>query len=171
MDTDDPIVEEGLSGAMDGAAVEPVATAALGNAGSLVTWMDQDDLLRELWLKNTPPGEISKQLNRSVAAIMTRAARLGLPRRCAPGRKTGQRYEINKSRLPVSRPLRKTVDSAGSSVKDDAVPEDNTTPRICLMCLRKFPSAGRHNRICPSCKNSHEYVAGSRIPDINLSSV
>lgn len=173
MDTDDSTLEEGLSGTTEVVTDETPSSSAgpSANTGSLVTWMDQDDTLRDLWLKNTPPNEIATQLNRSVAAIMTRAARLGLPRRCAPGRKTGQKYEINKARLPVSRPARKATGGARLPDQAGEGTEENTVPRICLMCLRKFPSLGRHNRICPSCKNSHEYASGSRIPDITLGSV
>ena len=127
------------------------------------TWMEQDPILRDLWGRNLPPVTIAEQLNRSVAAIMTRAARLGLPRRFAPGRKAGQRY-ASIAPTPTKKPRERT--SRGeSSVAYEASAQ--AADRICLMCLKKFPSEGRHNRICPSCKGSPEYVAGSRIPDIS----
>ena len=42
-------------------------------------WLEQDGLLREMWMHNQPPAAIAKALDRSVPAIMTRAARLGVP--------------------------------------------------------------------------------------------
>lgn len=164
MDENSPVAQE--SGTL-----EPSMPEAAGGSASLVSWLDQDDVLRELWLKNMPPSEIATKLNRSVAAIMTRAARLGLPRRFAPGRKAGQRYELSKTRLPISRAAKKAVDSGDSSSENAGDEKPQFTSRICLMCLRKFPSAGRHNRICPACKNSHEYISGSRVPDTTFGSI
>jgi hypothetical protein len=40
--------------------------------------------------------------------------------------------------------------------------------RICLMCLSKFQSLGRHNRNCPTCKNSAEYESANRLPDLDF---
>jgi len=123
------------------------------------TWMEQDSVLRDLWMKNKTPQEISELLGRSTAAIMTRAARLGLPRRSAPGRKPGSRRPFKENRQPVRlSPL--------------TIPEGELAPhgstRICLMCLRPFQSQGRHNRICPSCKNSSEYHAAVSLSEINF---
>src|SRR5580704_3379076 len=53
------------------------------------SWQEQDVVLRDLWMQNKTPQQISEALGRSVPAIMTRAVRLGLPRRSAPGRKPG----------------------------------------------------------------------------------
>lgn len=128
----------------------------------LPNWQDQDDLLRELWQRNLPPQAIAEQLNRSVAAVMTRAVRLGLPRRAAPGRKPG-------SRLPDA--SRKTSTSRRRAAPP-AAEEETVIPapaeRICLMCLTRFASVGRHNRICPRCKESAEYTAACSVPDINF---
>jgi hypothetical protein len=50
------------------------------------SWTEQDEVLTSLWQKGDKPEQIALALNRSVAAVMTRAARLGLQRRFAPGR-------------------------------------------------------------------------------------
>ncbi len=123
-------------------------------------WQDQDVQLRDLWSQNLAPPVIAEKLGRSVAAIMTRAVRLGLPRRSAPGRKPGQK-----------RPPSDLNRNAGVKVRASKMaeaPVGDPALRICLMCLEKFQSAGRHNRICSSCKSSSEYSAGSSIPDINF---
>lgn len=130
-----------------------------------MNWQDQDDHLREMWLRNQPPAVIAEQLGRSVAAIMTRAARLGLPRRAAPGRKPGyRRTEGIRGSTGVAVRTRSETNIVG--VKGEG--EVQILPRICLMCLNKFPSQGRHNRICPACKGSAEYSAGSSIPDFDF---
>jgi hypothetical protein len=131
-----------------------------------MTWHLQDALLRDLWKQNLPPMAIAEKLNRTVAAVMTRAARLGLRRRFAPGRKAGQRYEHRRPRttLPAKR-LRKMVEQ-GMALPEATNPA--MSMRICLMCLKKFLSTGRDNRICPECKGSSEYAAGTRIPDTDL---
>jgi hypothetical protein len=132
------------------------------------SWQEQDSLLRELWLQNKTQQEISEILNRSVAAIMTRAARLGLPRRSAPGRKPGSRrlpgaQDQQGTPRTVSQP--RTVARAMRDATENA---PQPSARICLMCLRSFQSMGRHNRICPSCKSSSEYVSATSMPDIHL---
>jgi len=125
------------------------------------SWQEQDVLLRDMWIQNKPPFEIASTLGRSVAAIMTRAARLGLPRRAAPGRKPGNRaFTSGDSRMTSPRPAVSRAPEGKSEVQ--------TTPRICLMCLRSFPSQGRHNRICSSCKNSADYVSAVSLADINI---
>jgi predicted amidophosphoribosyltransferase len=43
-----------------------------------------------------------------------------------------------------------------------------TSSRICLMCLNKFESLGRQNRICPSCKSSSEYESASALPELHV---
>jgi len=127
-------------------------------------WLDQDDQLRDMWLRNLSPANIAEQLGRSVAAIMTRAARLGLPRRSAPGRKPGYRRteESRTTRMATTAGLVKNASPQGLEGQMQVV------PRICLMCLNKFPSQGRHNRICPSCKASAEYSSGSSVPDFDF---
>jgi hypothetical protein len=117
-----------------------------------------------MWLQNKTPQEISAILNRSVAAVMTRAARLGLPRRAAPGRKPGSRRALNGTEGTVAR-----VPQARHTVRaPDGVPAPQVSTRICLMCLRPFQSQGRHNRICSSCKSSSEYESAVSIPDIHI---
>ena len=37
-----------------------------------------------------------------------------------------------------------------------------TTRRRCLRCRRWFPSYGLQNRICPACKNSHDWQTANR---------
>jgi hypothetical protein len=127
------------------------------------SWLDQDELLREMWIRNEKPSKIAGQLGRSIAAIMTRAARLGLPRRAAPGRKPGyqRRDTAGKTASPISR-TSKSIERNERGA--DADPGMHLV-RVCLMCLNRFPSEGRHNRICPGCKGSAEYNAGSSIPE------
>jgi hypothetical protein len=127
------------------------------------TWQEQDILLRDLWTQNKTPQEISDQLGRSIAAIMTRAARLGLPRRSAPGRKPGSHRILQRGEVRVTTPRPASLKTQESK---DSPPQPST--RICLMCLRPFPSLGRHNRICPSCKSSAEYESAVALSDINL---
>jgi hypothetical protein len=124
------------------------------------SWTEQDEQLTSLWQKGEKPEAIAQILNRSVAAVMTRAARLGLQRRFAPGRKPkklsyeemAQANMRNQARL--SGQLQTTPPQASH--------------RICLMCLTRFQSAGRHNRICQSCKDSPEYRQASGLPDVNI---
>jgi len=140
------------------------------------SWQEQDVVLREMWMDNKSPQVIAEKLSRSVSAIMTRAARLGLPRRTAPGRKprpqmpddmSGGSQQPNTGtrdtrRLPI-KATAKDIDLADKAVAASA-------PRICLMCLRTFQSVGRHNRICASCKGSSEYASASTLADIHLPS-
>ncbi|MDD5586608.1 MAG: hypothetical protein PHY92_06595 [Alphaproteobacteria bacterium] len=132
---------------------------------SPLNWLDQDGLLREMWLRNEKPSKIAGQLGRSVAAIMTRAARLGLPRRSAPGRKPGyQRKDtVRKAAAALSR-VSAPLDRNGD--RDVSAEPGMHSVRVCLMCLNRFPSEGRHNRICPGCKGSANYNSGSSIPDM-----
>ena len=133
-----------------------------------VNWLDQDDRLRELWIGNVPLAQIAEELKRSTAAIMTRAARLGLPRRAAPGRKPGSRSgprDPSKPRKERAPRRRRTPPVEVFSVESLAA---HPTVRLCLMCLGRFSSVGRFNRICVACKNSAEYIAGSSIPEISM---
>jgi len=145
-----------------------VGASPLASAGGGPSWLDQDEVLRDMWGGNKSPEEISVALGRSVAAIMTRAARLGLPRRAAPGRKRGYK----RTDAP-----RKMVAAAGTShvrvalpvqEEDYAFAQPEIKTRVCLMCLNKFQSQGRHNRICPACKGSAEYATGSCTPDFTF---
>ncbi|MGE4350932.1 MAG: GcrA family cell cycle regulator [Bdellovibrionales bacterium] len=146
---------------------QPLQDAGLSGVGP--SWQEQDDVLRQLWNENKSPEEIATILGRSVAAVMTRAARIGLPRRAAPGRKRGYKRSETK---------RKVLAAAGTRVRV-AVPteidEDHESyeppevkMRVCLMCLKKFQSQGRHNRICPACKGSADYATGSSTPDFTF---
>ncbi len=137
-----------------------------GNSGGLPlgpSWQEQDTVLRDLWLQNQTPQAIAEALNRSIPAIMTRAARLGLPRRSAPGRKPGRRPLDDKG-MPVS-PVTRAPPRAAQETPNTTVA---TSPRICLMCLSRFESLGRQNRICPSCKGSSEYESASALPELHV---
>ena len=131
------------------------------------SWQEQDGILRDLWMQNKTPQQIGEILGRSVPAIMTRAARLGLPRRSAPGRKPGA---ASTRRLPsaheVTNAPRRTAPRAEATDTLEAPPQASL--RVCLMCLRKFESAGRHNRICMPCKGSAEYSQAATLPDVHL---
>ncbi|MEJ0061948.1 MAG: hypothetical protein WDO70_01760 [Alphaproteobacteria bacterium] len=135
-------------------------------AAVLASWSDQDEILRQSWLVGESPSHIAEKLGRSVAAIMTRAARLGLPRRFAPGRKpTGRRSFLPPSPPPLKQALPRPPAAPKDSAPD---PSRTTVERICLMCMTKFPSLGVHNRICANCKDSNDYLAGSRLPDLDF---
>lgn len=145
---------------------QPPAPAASGVSGPAVVsgWHDQDGILRDMWVRNQTPQAIAEALGRSVPAVMTRAARLGLPRRSAPGRKPGPRIDAGKSEASGearTAPRAKPQAPAGE-------PAPQTSLRVCLMCLKKFESAGRHNRICSTCKSSAEYGTASALPEIPL---
>lgn len=131
----------------------------------LATWAEQDELLRTMWLAGEAPPVIADRLGRSVAAIMTRAARLGLPRRFAPGRKpTGRRNFLPMQKSALAR----APHEPGAKTLPGEALTRPLTERICLMCLTKFPSQGPHNRICQSCKESNDYQAGARLPDLDF---
>ena len=141
-----------------------------GNGASAATsgsWLEQDETLRNMWMQNETPQSISAALNRSVPAIMTRAARLGLPRRSAPGRKPGRRLlsdQHDGTTVIRSDVARRSVRTSVAPLNEAPV----TSLRVCLMCLHKFESAGRHNRICPSCKGSAEYESAASLSDIHV---
>ena len=132
-------------------------------AGIPASWAIQDNILRDLWQRNLSPDLIGAQLNRSVPAIMTRAARLGLPRRAAPGRK---RVLRSPDEVRVRQTERSRTRSA--ELKEALAPKEGVATRVCLMCVAPFQSQGRHNRICPKCKGSTEYEAGARLPDLDF---
>lgn len=146
------------------AAIPPAAAGGTALNISASSWAEQDEVLRTMWLAGEPPPQIAEKLSRSVAAIMTRAARLGLPRRFAPGRKPTARRNFLPQQ-PRSVPARRPAQEEAAA---DGTENRPTTERICLMCLVKFPSLGAHNRICASCKESNSYLAGSRLPDLDF---
>ncbi|MDP9195153.1 MAG: hypothetical protein M3O22_00015 [Pseudomonadota bacterium] len=124
------------------------------------SWSDQDQDLRSLWQAGQPPWEIASALGRSVPAIMTRAARLGLPRRFTPGRKP--RSVRNGEQAAAARAARNAVKAENPG---------NKQLRVCLMCTSDFWSGGPHNRICPRCKDSPEYTSASRLGEHTISSM
>ena len=135
------------------------------------SWQEQDSTLRDLWMQNKTPQEIGDALGRSVPAIMTRAARLGLPRRAAPGRKPGAGSTRRLPPLETEITKRDKRRAQAAADRDDASSVEAATQasvRVCLMCLRKFESAGRHNRICAPCKGTAEYIQASALPDVQL---
>lgn len=149
-------------------AIDSQSKGSGGGMAVLPNWAEQDSLLRTYWVELKSPEEISEILGRSVAAIMTRAARLGLPRRAAPGRKRGfKRTDLSAKdrtvRIKVKR-SRVILDEA-DEVKDGPL---EVKLRVCLMCLKKFESQGKHNRICPVCKGSAEYATGASTPDFTF---
>ena len=133
------------------------------------SWQEQDGLLRDLWMQNKTQQEISDALGRSVAAIMTRAARLGLPRRAAPGRKPGSTRRVLDGHDHDAPPRASLPRQSSSRASGDAIPAAaQPSTRICLMCLSSFPSQGRHNRICSSCKGTAEYGSAVALADIHF---
>jgi hypothetical protein len=150
---------------------DPSSNSTPGQASGLVgaSWQEQDGVLRELWMQNKTPQEIGDVLGRSIPAIMTRAARLGLPRRSAPGRKPGVATTRRLPPVETSRSMPRQRDVADNS-EAYAFPASQAGLRVCLMCLRKFESNGRHNRICAPCKGTAEYSQASSLPDIQLPS-
>jgi hypothetical protein len=143
----------------------PIVPPPLG-----ASWQEQDVVLRDLWMQNKTPQQISEALGRSVPAIMTRAVRLGLPRRSAPGRKpgTGATRHLPSAASGAILEKRRAVSSGASDLDASAEAKPQLSLRVCLMCLRKFESAGRHNRICSTCKGSAEYGLASALPDVQL---
>jgi hypothetical protein len=150
----------------DGAQREDAASLSSSAIPPVISWQDQDDQLRVLWRENKSPEEIADILGRSVAAVMTRAARLGLPRRAAPGRKRGYKRTEAPRRVKAMPPRSRTPRTGGVQEEEaDPLRPSEVASRICLMCLKKFQSQGRHNRICPTCKGSADYSTGSSTPD------
>lgn len=141
------------------AVQQPHVPNANDNAGSALSWTQQDGTLRDLWGQNLTPDQIADSLGRSVAAVMTRAARLGLPRRFAPGRKP-----LVKGTAVVQR-QRPAKTFSQEMFKEILGPGISRAMRTCLMCVNPFQSQGSHNRICPRCKGSPDYEAGNRLPD------
>jgi hypothetical protein len=146
----------------------PPAPVEIAGGGPAPSWQEQDITLRDMWTQNKSQQEIADALGRSIPAIMTRAARLGLPRRSAPGRKPGQRSVNHQGAAAAYATTRRAAPRAAMGSSAEAQPQ--TSPRVCLMCLKKFESFGRHNRICTSCKGSAEYETASALPNIHIPS-
>jgi hypothetical protein len=141
-------------------------TALLGS-----NWTEQDQLLCDLWLAGATPQAIAAQLGRSPQAVLTRAARLALPRRSAPGRKPQGGRLPQPPRQPLSMAQLEAAlaaDGATTAREPEFPPAAQPLQRLCLMCLKAFASQGRHNRICLPCKDSAAYQAGARLPDVDI---
>ena len=153
----------------DRPAASPLAEGGVNVLGG--SWQEQDIVLRDLWMQNKTPQQISDVLGRSIPAIMTRAARLGLPRRSAPGRKPGAGASRRLPSPHDDNGLQETRRSTASAQRQQETQSESPSQaslRVCLMCLRKFESIGRHNRICAPCKGSSEYNQASTLPDVHL---
>lgn len=158
------------------AETAPAAQAETTPAVALlspVNWIDQDPVLREMWLRNESCEAIAEALGRSTAAIMTRAARLGLPRRAAPGRKSGYKRADVATKPRTTRRATDTESASkqadqGYDVGQSRFAQPVPAMRVCLMCLNKFQSQGAHNRICSSCKGSSQYAAASGLPEMGF---
>lgn len=124
------------------------------------SWTEQDEQLTALWGKGEKPEDIAVVLKRSVAAVMTRAARLGLQRRFAPGRKPKKIGDLADSHANM-----RAMARLNSQLQTVAPQQSH---RICLMCLTRFQSQGRHNRICSNCKESPAYRSASGLPDVDI---
>lgn len=124
------------------------------------SWTEQDEQLTALWQKGEKPDDIAVILNRSVAAVMTRAARLGLQRRFAPGRKPKKLSELSDNHAQM-----RAMARLNAQLQTTAPQQSH---RICLMCLNRFASQGRHNRICSNCKDSPEYRSAAGLPDVDV---
>ena len=127
-------------------------------------WAEQDERLKQLWDQGLTPAKIAEALGRTEAAVMTRAARIGLPRRFAPGRKA---QSPNVARPTVKREARTRSTASFTNL---AEPVAQIVERVCLMCLTKFPSVGRHNRICNGCKDTNEYRNALEVTEYNVQS-
>jgi hypothetical protein len=128
------------------------------------TWGEQDVVLRTMWAGNDSPEAIAEALGRTVSAIMTRAARLGLPRRFSPGRKAIVRNAETQS-VTVRR---RSVRSTEPRIMTEMMANGPRAMRLCLMCVNPFQSHGAHNRICPKCKGSPDYENGNRLSDVEI---
>jgi len=129
-----------------------------------VTWAQQWDDLKVMWVEGVPVDEIAMRLNRTVSAVLTQAVRIGLERRAMPGRKPEGK---NQTPRVVKRPVlvhsnvvsfSRVRSHSGAAVESPV--QANKKPRNCLMCSSAFNSYGSHNRICRRCKDSNCYQAG-----------
>lgn len=141
-------------------APAPLATAPLASTLATPSWTEQDGELVSLWEKGIKPEEIAVKLKRSAAAVMTRAARLGLQRRYAPGRKPKKLSDLGQSheKMRMAAKLNAQLQTVAPL----------QAHRICLMCLKRFQSAGRHNRICVDCKDSAEYKSAASVLAVDV---
>ncbi len=126
-----------------------------------VTWAQQWEDLRAMWVEGVPVEEIALRLNRTVSAVQTQAVRIGLERRAPSGRKP---QVPNKTpRRPVL--VHSNVVSIAhvrsySGAVVEASSQNLKKPRNCLMCNTAFNSHGSHNRICTRCKDGACYQGG-----------
>jgi len=118
-----------------------------------VTWAEQGHDLREMWFENTPTEEIAQRLGRSANAVLTQAARMGLPRRVASGRKG----RTAAPRLPDSGGMMKLRMDFSARAQPMVPVQSMRKERQCLMCSTAFQSSGAHNRICQRCKAGVHY--------------
>lgn len=164
-DTENPITEYPVEA--KNTEGEESAEAAPVDVPPMPSWSEQDDLLREMWLNGVSAEEMSRELRRSIAAIMTRAVRLGLPRRSMAGRKRGGKNAPRDPSKPRKiRAMRRRFTPRYDESTGRVIVDPST--RVCLMCLIRFHSDGRHNRICPSCKATVDYAAACATPDVGL---
>ncbi len=115
------------------------------------SWASQHEELRGLWAAGAALNDMSDALGRTPSAILTQAARLGLPRRSNAGRKNfnGEnkpRNVLNFSSKRIAR-VRDYYDSEPKA----------TQARCCLMCKSSFPSTSVGHRICDGCKSTQRY--------------
>lgn len=74
-----------------------------------------------------PKDQLAGLLGTTICALWQRARQIGITKpRAAPGMRKYSKPKMLKC--------------------------DGVTIRPCLKCLREFPSEGKHNRICASCK-------------------
>ncbi|HCM83566.1 MAG TPA: hypothetical protein DIS76_03260 [Rhodospirillaceae bacterium] len=125
-----------------------------------VTWAEQIDDLRAMWIDGTPTEEIAVRLGRSVSSVLTQVVRIGLPRRASSGRKPRNPEAAAVKKAPV----RMNVIAFPVRTAGDAAAHNTATAvhkaRTCLMCSSSFQSYGSHNRICNRCKDTNSYQAG-----------
>ena len=88
-------------------------------------------------------------------------------RRAAPGRKRGYRRSEAPRKMAAAGTVRVRVNLPPQE-EEVVYAQPEVKMRVCLMCLNKFQSQGRHNRICPTCKGSADYATGSSTPDFTF---
>lgn len=135
------------------AATRKTFNAAGSKASS---WTAQQDQLRSMWTSGASLNEMSEALERTPSAILTQAARMGLPRRSHSGRKN------TDNSLKARNVLNFSSSKRVARVRDyyDSEPKA-TSPRKCLMCRDDFPSTGAGHRICDKCKCTQRYQSSS----------
>lgn len=129
-----------------------------------LTWAQQMDDLKAMWLDGVPTDEIAERLGRTRSSVLTQAVRAGLERRAAPGRKPQGTTTPRAPKKPALRVVQTNILSFpvrgySGSVVQTTQPADKKS-RTCLMCSTSFQSHGSHNRICNRCKDCAGYQAG-----------